>query len=70
MTEVNQMLQNVTCKLVVYLITFFVKSEKMQLAVVVTVSEAAQNQNHLSQFFETEVQKPTYMLVAATCISF
>jgi hypothetical protein len=40
---------------------FFVKSEKMQLAAIVTISEPAQNQNNISQCFETEVQKPTDM---------
>ena len=51
-------------------ILFFVKSEKMQIAAVVTISEPAQNQNNLSQCFETEVQKPTDVVVATTCISF
>ena len=42
----------------------------MQLAAIVTISEPAQNQNNISQCFETEVQKPTDVVVATTCISF
>ena len=70
MTEVIQILQNVTSKLIVDFNTLFCQIRKMQLAAVVTISEPAQIQNNLSQCFETEVQKPTDMLVAATCISF
>ena len=42
----------------------------MKHAAIVAISEPAQNQNHLSQCFETEVQKPTDMLVVAAGISF